>query len=129
MADEIAQVTPDVQAPEPKEGNTNQIDYKSFFEQAIDKEMARQSQIDELLQSKVSDSEKLALEREKFEIEKRMYELGIRQPNQGDVVESIVELGLKPGDGQYNFIKEAISGLSVQEAKPVVEAFREFIKA
>lgn len=129
MEDQIAQVNPAEQAPQPKEGNTNQIDYKSFFEQAIDKEVARQSQIEEALQGKLSDHEKLALEREKFEIEKRMYELGIRQPSTGDVVESIVELGLKPWDGQYDFIKNAIEGLSIQEARPVVEAFKEFIKA
>lgn len=113
----------------PKAGNENQIDYKSFFESAIERDQSRIAQINEALSTKLTDTQKFALEKEAFEIEKKLHELGVRQPTQESVIENIVGLGLKPGDGQYEFLKGAIDGLSVQEARPVIEAFSEFIKA
>lgn len=127
---ELAQAwNPAEQAPQPKEGNENQDIYKSFFEEAISKDQARQAEIQEQLSQKLSDSQKLALEKEAFEIERKLFSLGIKAPTQESVIEWLVDLGLKPGDWQYDFLKSAVQWLSVEEARPVIAAFKEFIQA
>lgn len=105
-------------------------DYKSFFDSHVEKEQSRLAELNEKLSMKgISEANKLAMEREAFNIEKQLHQFNVKQPTKDSVVEDLVALDLKPGNPQYDFLKSMVNQAEdISEAKSIIAAFSEFLK-